>query len=107
MKEKYVQSAVRHLLQLLENQGKLLFLRNNSGALKTNRGFMHFGKTGSPDFFIFLPGKTIHLETKSDSGKLSEPQIQWRNTVERFGHHYRCISSVDALEMLLREFQVI
>ena len=77
MKESLIQSAIEHFLVLQENLGKLVYIKNNSGAFINPRGnFYRMGKSGSPDFFVFLKsGKTIHLEVKNETGKQNKNQI--------------------------------
>jgi len=107
MKESGIVTAIQTYLQILENQGKLVVQRNNSGAVMTNRlgrnNFIRFGKAGSPDFYVFLPnGKTIMLEVKNEKGKLSESQQEFKDRVERLGFRYEVARSVDEVEQLTK-----
>lgn len=107
MKEADLKRAVFILLSMLENQGKLLFQRNNSfmGAFQRpdgSNGFIKNNKPGSPDFFAFLKnGITLHLELKGTKGKLSEYQISWRNACSKLNHVYVVVTDIAELEKLL------
>ena len=102
MKESGIQTAIEQYLQYMENQGKLIYIKNNSGAMKTQDRFIRFGKKGSPDFFIFLPaGQVIHMEVKNDKGKQNDNQIEYQKKVETLGHFYAIVRSIDDVERLL------
>jgi hypothetical protein len=95
-------TAIQQLLQIYEDLGKILFIRNNSGAMKTAEGrFIRFGKTGSPDFLLFMQNKTVHLEVKAEDGKLSAGQKDYRDKIMKLGHDYLVVRSVEDVERLL------
>ena len=103
-------------LQVQRNLGKLMFIRNNTGAIPIEAGeykrrFVRFGDKGSPDFLVWCedsyldqPGKylrSIALEAKSGSGKQSKDQLKWQADFERIGGEYYIVRSVDrAMEIL-------
>ena len=97
--EKEIQTAIEQYLRLLEQRKLLIYVKNNSGALQTGHGsFLRFGKAGSPDFLLFLPGgKTIHLEVKTDQGQQTESQKQYQQRIEDLGHQYQVVRSVREL----------
>jgi VRR-NUC domain len=96
MKESLIVTAIQQYLQLLENQGKLVYQRNNSGSTKIGNNFIRFGKTGSPDLYVFLPnGKTLMIEVKNDKGKLSEGQKEFQEKITNLGHEYIVVRSLD------------
>jgi hypothetical protein len=103
IKESQIQSVIENYLKLLENIGKLVYTKNNSGALKTERGsFMRFGKSGSPDFFIFLnDNKTLHIEVKAEKGVQSPNQKDYQIKVEKLGHKYFIVRSLNDVKKLL------
>ena len=103
MKESGIITAICQYLQYLENQGKCLFQRNNSGALPTVRGsWIRFGKAGAPDFIIWLPqGKNICLEVKNEIGKLSPIQKKFRDKITKLGYEYFIVRSVDEAEKII------
>ena len=77
MKESLIQNAIEAYLSLLENQNKLVYLKNNSGAFQTRQGgFYRMGKRGSADFIVFINnGQTLHLEVKNEKGKQNEKAL--------------------------------
>ena len=97
--EKDIQAVIEQYLRLLEQRKLLVYIKNNSGALKTERGsFLRFGKAGSPDFLIFLSeGKTIHLEVKNHRGRQTESQNQYQKQGESLGHQYYVARSLKEL----------
>lgn len=110
MKESQIVTAITQYLSLLENQNKLLFIRNNSGAMYNSRGgFYKFGRTGSPDFLIFLRdysntnnGRCLHLEIKTNKGKLSPGQLEYQAKILMLGHHYEVAHSLDEVIEILK-----
>jgi len=95
--EHETQSAVIEYLQL---KG-YFYWRNNSGALKTERGgFIRFGSVGSPDVFVLKKGILYGLEIKSLKGKLSEGQIEFKKGMEKHGGKYFIIRSLDDLVLI-------
>lgn len=68
---------------------KAHFIRNNTGAFKTERGgFVRFGSVGSPDIFIFRKGMTYAVEVKSTGRKLTPEQAIWQKRFEKEGFVY-------------------
>ena len=104
--------AVNDYLQIQKNQGKLMYIRNNSGAMpiidgKNKRRYIRFGDKGSPDFLVFIGDyfavgeysfgfvKTVAIEAKSETGKQSAGQIKWQFDFERLGGEYYVVRSVE------------
>jgi hypothetical protein len=104
--ENEVKQAVETYLLYLENQGKLLYQRNNSfaGVLKRkhkktgeeSEGYIKNNKPGAPDFYVFMrwqkgnmifqePGRTIHLELKATNGSQSPEQKTGKKRSKRWG----------------------
>ncbi|MDP7281777.1 MAG: hypothetical protein QGG39_18080 [Candidatus Poribacteria bacterium] len=102
-KESQIQSAIEEYLKLLEGSGRLCYIKNNSGAQKTQQGsFLRFGKKGSPDFLLFRAGgKCVHLEVKSSQGRQTDSQRQYQSLVESLGHRYAIVRSVGQAKDLL------
>jgi len=90
--EHQTQSAIIQYLTLK----KVFFWRNNSGALKTERGgFIRFGAVGSPDIFVIKNGTIFGIEVKSSiNGKLSPNQIAFGGAFEKAGGIYLVAKSV-------------
>jgi hypothetical protein len=103
MKESVIITAINYYLSFLENQEKLVFIRNNSGAFINPRGnFFKMGRPGSPDFFVFLKdGKSLHLEVKNEKGRQNDRQINYETKIANLGHHYCIARSVDEVERLI------
>ena len=54
MKESQIQSAIEQVLRVYEKSGSCVYIKNNTGAHKTDHGaFIRFGKVGSSDFLLF------------------------------------------------------
>lgn len=109
MKESQIQKAVEQYLTLLENSGKLVFIKNNSGAFINPKGnFYKMGKSGSPDFLLFLKyGDCLHLEIKNETGKPSPGQLEYQRKAEKLGHTYIIMRAVDDLDTYLKENNLI
>ena len=112
IKENDIQRTIKNYLQVRENQGKLMFIRNNSGAMpiKGQNGkmrYIKFGKKGSPDILVWVRksfndgdycirfANTIALEIKSAIGKQSEIQKEWQGKFEKLGGEYYIVRSVE------------
>jgi rhamnose utilization protein RhaD (predicted bifunctional aldolase and dehydrogenase) len=105
-KESCIQSAIEKYLQLLENTGRIVYVKNNSGAFMSPRGhFFRFGKAGSPDFFIFVKnGSVIHCEVKNENGKLSALQKEYQARIEKLNHNYFVVRNITDVENILKEY---
>ena len=108
--------VIKDYLQIQKNQGKLMYIRNNTGAIpieagKNKRRVVRFGDKGSPDFLVWqkvqIPAsvpclkeyklRSIALEAKSDIGKQSPDQIKWQADFEKLGGEYyiaRCLEDL-------------
>ena len=114
LKENDIQRTIKNYLQVLENQGKLMFIRNNSGAMpvKGQNGkmrYIKFGKKGSADILVWKPSaewddlayrgvnvvRAIALEVKSSIGKISPAQKEWQEKFEKLGGEYYIVRSVE------------
>lgn len=50
---------------------------------------------GSPDFVVALPAaKTLYVEVKSSTGKLSMEQVTWNHRLKKLGHHTAVVRSL-------------
>ncbi len=106
MLESLIQNAIETYLKLLENQGKLVYQKNNSGALQTRAGgFVRFGKRGAPDFLVFIKaGKTLHLECKNEKGRQNANQLEFEINITNLGHKYFIVRSVSDVENILKKY---
>lgn len=104
MKESIIQTSIENLLKYYRNEGKLLYIKNNSGSTLIRGHLYKFGMKGSPDFLVFLQGGiVVHLEVKNESGRLNPNQITWRDTCKKLNHLYTVIRSVDEARDMLDE----
>ena len=101
-----LKSTVENYLQVLENQGKLIFLRLNSGDFIEVRGNSRRRVKGCPagtaDFEIIVGECTIFLELKSKNGKQNKEQKLFERKVKSFGCEYHIIRSFEELENVLK-----
>jgi hypothetical protein len=108
MKESILVSSCLSWLGTLENLGKLIYIRNNSGGMQKGRSFVRFGKPGSPDIIIYLDkGKTIFIECKSDTGTQNYNQIRFEQRAIRLGYEYHIVREMRQLEDILKNNGVI
>jgi hypothetical protein len=109
MKESLVKNSIVHYLQMLENQGRLYFIRNNtySGYLSfspTQRGhYTRQGKIGCSDIIIFMKDSVIFCECKSDTGEQSVEQKDFQKKIEALEYYYIIVRSLDDLISVFRD----
>lgn len=107
MSEADIQKACQSLLEILSNQGKLLFQRNNSFAGRVQRsngsvGYVKNNKKGAPDCYVFMKnGITLHLEYKAPKGHQKQEQKVWEGRCTTLGHKYYIVRSLDELQQIL------
>lgn len=81
-KEADIQHAILDYLALK----RIFHWRNNSGALKTEKGrFVRFGAVGSPDIFALRNGTLYAIEVKTQKGRVSEAQAKFLVEFNRAG----------------------
>ena len=103
-KESQIQRSIMDYLELLEAQGKLWFVRANSGAFKTLRkdgsqGFVKTGKAGCPDIVICANrGQFVGVEVKTPEGRLSPAQELTSRLIDELGAIYIVARSVEELK---------
>lgn len=109
-KEQFIIKAISDYLQLLENQQKLVFQRNNSFAGTITRrngsvGYIKNSKRGASDFLIFVKGgKIINAEVKNEKGKQTTSQLEMELKLKQLGHIYWIVRGVDEVENLLQKY---
>lgn len=104
--EKYLVKATKEYLTLLQKQGKLYYIRNNTGAIPINGRFVRFGNKGSSDYIIFFKdGQTVFCEckSKSKSAKLSPAQEDFKNTIRALGYKFYVVRDMAEVESLVKE----
>ena len=112
--ESEIINEIKDYLQYLENQEKLMFIRNNSGAtvVKSNTGsrYITYGKKGSTDIFLFLGDtifgeihylRTLALEVKKAKGTQSKVQKEWQENFEKLGGEYYIVRSVEDVKKII------
>ena len=95
--ETQLQNAIR-----LKLSAYGLTVRNNVGTFLTVYGMpIVIGVPGMADLTLFARGgKTIFIEVKTRSGRLSAAQKQFRDRVSELGFEYIVIRSVEEAEKL-------
>jgi hypothetical protein len=83
--------------------------RNNTGAHVEGSRFIRYGKPGSSDFCGVCPGsgRFLAVECKRPGGKLTEPQRDFLDMINRNGGVGIVVSSIESLEIQLKEAGVI
>ena len=103
--EKQIQKACIEYLTYLENLGKLMFLRLNSGNMFTSYGRKTYKiklcKEGTSDLLIVIEGIPIFIEIKTKKEKQSTHQIEFEKLALKNGAQYHIIHSLDNLITLL------
>ncbi len=95
------------LLTMLQNQGKLLFQRNNSFSGRIMRsngtsGWINNANKGAPDYYVFLKnGATLHLELKSTTGRVRPEQKVWESNCKKLKHNYWLVRDIDQLAKII------
>jgi hypothetical protein len=105
--EKDIQKSVIDYLNILENQGKIYFIRTNSfaGYIKRRNGtygWIQNNKSGCPDIIVCgHSGKFIGLEIKVFSGKQSDYQKLAEADIRKAGGEYYIVRSVEDVKMII------
>jgi len=107
--EKGIQRSCLTLLQIKQNQGKVVWYdRLNSGSILI-RGKNHIRrirlcKEGTPDIYAILPdGHVLWVETKAKGGELSPEQSKFKEMISKVdGHSYHIIRDEDELNELIK-----
>ena len=96
MKQKISEKDVLKSIIEYLNIKRILYIRNQTGALVVENRFVKFGSKGSPDIFVFLKGgKCIGIEVKSPTGTQSDEQKKWEQIFESCGFRYILARSLD------------
>jgi hypothetical protein len=106
VKEADVLNAVRHWLAARQ----IPFWRINSGGLPDKKGrYVRFGAAGMADIIAISPeGKFIAIECKRlHGGRLTDNQEDFLNIINAHGGIGIVVSSIESLELQLKEAGVI
>lgn len=91
----------KQILEYLAIKG-VMHWRNNSGAMKTLRGFVRFGTPGSPDIFAVKAGVLWGIEVKREKkGRLSPLQKEFGEKLVKAGAQYIVVTSLDEVMAIL------
>lgn len=101
MPEAGVVSSCLGLLEILQIQA----WRNNTGALKDNKGrLVRYGKKGSADIIGILPdGRFLSVECKRPGGKIRAEQIGFMEMIKKNNGVACIVHSCDELMQELKK----
>ena len=104
--EARVLQQCKHLLRILERQGKVAFIRINVSAVPV-RGGERFrpnpDMVGCSDLIIWVKsGPSLCVEVKAPGGKLSEAQRDFGERILRAGHRYVVVTTFDDFVAILK-----
>lgn len=110
-KESDIQKPIIDYLEILENQGKIYFNRNNSFAGEITRkngskGYIKNNKPGTPDIIFCYKGKYIGFETKTESGKQSDLQKIAETKIKKAGGLYFIVRGVSDIINILMQLNI-
>lgn len=106
--EKQILKGCKHLLTILERQGKLAFTRIHvmpviRSDYRGRKKFMpNVDMIGFSDIEIVANGKIAYVELKTKKGKLSKPQELFLKNRAKHGAIVSVIRSVDELVLFLK-----
>ena len=87
-------------LDILQNQGRVVWVRHNSTRFALVKGRlrgvkMRASQIGAPDIILWGPQGTYCVEIKTAKGILSDEQLDWQRRAELMGLQYRVVRSFD------------
>lgn len=104
LSEGTIQKAILRYLTILEKNGDIYFIRNNSFEGKIIRkdgsfGYIKNNKLGTPDIICGLKvldfGIMVGIELKSEKGTQSDNQIKAQSKIEKVKGYYFIARSID------------
>lgn len=95
---------VRAFIDYLRKQGHWAW-RNNTGTHKVRGRFVPFGYPGAGDIFVVVMpnGRFLSVEAKVGSGKATDKQKEWMETVKAAGGVAGVANSMASLDKLVAE----
>lgn len=85
----------RKITEALETIGCMV-IRVQSGSLQMRGRRIRAAKAGTPDLCVLVPGgRTVWLEVKTDTGKLSDVQKRTHDRMRAMGHVVSVVRSVE------------
>lgn len=77
-----------------------------NGGYRTSKEAMKLKATGVvagvSDLIVLMENKTLFFELKTLTGKQSENQIEFQNTVEALGHKYYLVRSLEQFKEIIK-----
>lgn len=73
-----------NILQYLRLRGAMAW-RNNTGAMKTLKGYVKFGQPGSGDIFALYRGRFYSIEVKTGKDRVRDNQRDWIEAIQAHG----------------------
>ena len=96
-----------HIVKWLQEKGIEFFAVINQAAGRSaiqQMQMITLGlKSGVSDLVLILSDQTIYCEVKAENGKQSDKQVQFQNRVEKLGHKYIVVKSVEDLAHFFRD----
>jgi hypothetical protein len=75
---------------------RCIVIRQNSGSIRTSRGFIQLAPKGTPDTLVVCPeGVSLWFEAKSMEGQISQCQSDVHTRMRKLGHRVFVYRSVD------------
>ncbi len=91
MSETDISRAIQKALRSLG----CMVVRVHSGAFRVGSHWVKAAEAGCPDYIcLTTDARTIWLETKTATGKLSDEQIAWHERARAMGHRVVTVRSV-------------
>ncbi len=102
-RETPIQSAVLKYLALKN----IWAIRLNVGGARFGNSYVRFGQAGLPDILASHPktGRIVWIEVKSDCGRLSKEQLNFRKTAIEAGHDYILAKGTTAIDSVINYFR--
>lgn len=113
LSESQIMAQIKDKLSIMQNQGKLWFMRNNSGALPVQgqgakSRFIRFGQKDAPDILGYFKqdpykGRSFFIEVKRKGGRISPGQKEFIDSANESG----CLAIIaDSYESFERNFKI-
>lgn len=78
--------------------------RQNSGAIvseyRGKKRFIRYGEPGASDLVLVIRGVTLFCECKTETGKQSDDQKAWQETIEAAGGRYCLVRPSNWMQVL-------
>ena len=99
MSESEILRDIEEYLQYLKNQGKIWYMRCNSGMAYLGSGKHRYAvklaPEGTADLLVLNDTRVIWIEVKDEKGKQSEAQVEFQKEIEALECEYIIARSLD------------